>query len=75
MNDNGEFFNYEEFSEIFGIQTNYLQYCGTIKAIKTYLKKQNNYSNPQKPESFITMPFFSYNKKQAGSKGYVYFKP
>ena len=76
INDNGEFFSYEEFSEILSIQTNYLQYCGTIKAIKAYLKNNNISLTHKSQNPFIPSHISPIIKKQAGSKGYVwYFKP
>ena len=39
INDNGEFYTYEEFKDITGIHPNTLVYHGTIRAIKSYLKE------------------------------------
>ena len=40
VKDNGEFFSYQEFLERARVQTNFLQYVGTIQAIKAYIKKK-----------------------------------
>ena len=40
VKDNGEFFSYQEFLERSRVQTNFLQYVGTIQAIKAYIKKK-----------------------------------
>ena len=45
---NREFFSHQEFLEKARVQTNFLQYVGTIQAIKAYIKKKkidiiNNY--------------------------------
>ena len=37
LKDNGEFFSYQEFLEKARVQTNFLQYVGTIQAIKAYI--------------------------------------
>ena len=41
LNENGDFLKYEECSEILGIQTNCLQYSGTVQSIKAYLRLRN----------------------------------
>ena len=38
INENGKFYSHVEFQEITGINSNTLQYHGTINAIKAYLK-------------------------------------
>ena len=42
VKDNGKFFSYQEFLERARVQTNFLQYVGTIQAIKAYIKKKKN---------------------------------
>ena len=39
INERGEFYTHDEFKERTGINSNTLQYHGTIKAIKVYLKE------------------------------------
>ena len=41
IKEDGEFYTLEEFIETTGIQTNHLQYYGTLRAIKLYLKHVN----------------------------------
>ena len=38
LNSEGKFMNYQTFSEIYNIRTNYLVYHGIVLAIKTYMK-------------------------------------
>ena len=40
VKDNGEFFSYQKFFERARVQTNFLQYIGTIQAIKAYIKRK-----------------------------------
>ena len=64
INDNGEFYSHEEFQEITGINSNTLQYHGTINAIKAYLKdikinithKMKNPLIPSHVQPFIKDP-------------------
>ena len=39
VKENGEFYTWEEFSETKNIQTNYLQYYGTLNILKEYIKR------------------------------------
>ena len=41
IKEDGSFYNEHEFTEIYNIQTNFIQYNGIINAIKTFLKKNN----------------------------------
>ena len=39
VKENGEFYTWEEFSATKNIQTNYLQYYGTLNVLKEYIKR------------------------------------
>ena len=57
VKDNGEFFSYQDFWERARVQINFLQYVGTIQAIKTYIKKKKidifkKYQSPFIPAHF-----------------------
>ena len=56
IKDNGEFYTYEEFKDITGIHPNTLVYHGTIRAIKSYLKKiKVNITHKKNPLLFLVM--------------------
>ena len=57
IKEDGEFYTLEEFIETTGIQTNHLQYYGTLRAIKLYLKHVNVKINRKKSKSHYTKPY------------------
>ena len=67
LNENGDFLKYEECSEILGIQTNYLQYSGTVQSIKAYLRFRNITLTHKSQSPFIPshiFPLIKTNKEQ-----------
>lgn len=68
VNDNGELYSQEEFSNITGIQTNYLQYYGTIQAIKSYIKHTNLTLHHKEQYPFIPSHICFLLKQNKGSR-------
>ena len=62
VKDNGEFFSYQDFLERARVQTSFLQYVGTIQAIKTCIKKKTIDIIKKISEPFYTCSLFQHNK-------------
>ena len=63
IKEDGEVYTLEEFIETTGVQTNHLQYYGTLRAIKLYLKHVKVKIN--------TKPYPSTLKAKKGFTSYV----
>ena len=68
LNENGDFLKYEECSEILGIQTNYLQYSGTVQSIKAYLRFRNITLTHKSQSPFIPSHIFPLIKNKQGAR-------
>ena len=69
LNENGDFLKYEECSEILGIQTNYIQYSGTVQSIKAYDLRFRNITLTHKSQSpFIPSHIFPLIKNKQGAR-------
>ena len=68
VNENGEFYHYNEFSMNTGINTNFLQYNGLINAIKQFLKTKNIKITHKEPSPFIPTNVMPVMKNSKGSK-------
>ena len=68
LKENGEFYNIQEFSEIYGIKMNYLQYWGTLNAIKTYLRKEKIALTKKSPNPFIPSHILPIKQNKQGAR-------
>ena len=68
VKENGEFYNWEEFSEITNIQTNYLRYYGTVNALKEYIKKTNITCLHKEPNHFVPSHISPLLQQRKGSQ-------
>ena len=68
VKDNGEFFSYQEFLERARVQTKFLQYVGTIQAIKAYIKKKKIDIFKKYQSPFIPAHFSNIIKNKQGAK-------
>ena len=68
VNENGEFYHYNEYSMNTGINTNFLQYNGLINAIKQFLKTKNIKITHKEPSPFIPTNVMPVMKNNKGSK-------
>ena len=65
VKDNGDFFSYQEILERARVQTNFLQYDGTIQAIKAYNKKGKMILS-KNIRALLYLLTFQYDKKNRG---------
>ena len=68
IKEDGEFYTLEEFIETTGIQTNHLQYYGTLRAIKLYLKYVNVKINSKNQNPIIPNHIHPLLKQKKGSQ-------
>lgn len=68
IKENGEFYTYDEFRERTEIQLNTIQYHGTIRAIKAYLKVNNINITHKEKYPFIPSHILPFLKQLTGSK-------
>ena len=68
VKENWEFFNYQEVLERAREQTNFLQYVGTIQAIKAYVKKKKNDIFKKYQSPFVPAHFSNIIKNKQGAK-------
>ena len=68
VNENGEFYQQNEFTMKTGIQTHFLEYNGLIKAIKHYLQIINIKITHNEPTPFVPTNILLVLKNRKGSK-------
>ena len=68
INERSEFYTHDEFKERTGINSNTLQYHGTIKAIKVYLKEIKLNISHKMNSPFIPSHILPFIKQAKGSK-------
>ena len=68
IHENGEFYSHEEFQENTGINSNTLQYHGTIKSVKEYLKTIKVNITHKINYPFIPSQILPFIKEKKGSK-------
>ena len=68
VNENGDFYQQNEFTTKTGIQTNFLQYNGLIQSIKHYLKLMKIQITHKEPSPFIPTNILPVLKHSNGSK-------
>ena len=71
IKEDGEFYTLEEFIETTGIQTNHLQYYGTLPTIKLYLKHVNVKINSKNQNPIIPNHIHPLLKQKKGFTSYV----
>ena len=68
LKEKGEFYNIQEFSEIYGIKMNYQQYWGTLNAIKTYLRKEKIALTKRSLNPFIPSHILPIKQNKQGAR-------